>query len=69
MPVQWEIDLILSILFTYIRLNLSCTIHPRSPIRSKIGGKDVSYKTDVGCDIGNKCQGIIQTKMEVGIRF
>ena len=31
--------------------------------------KNVSYKTDVSRDIGYTCQGIIQTKLKVGIRF
>ena len=69
MPTQQEIDLILNIWFTCIKLSLSYTIHPRTPIKSKSGGKKLSYKTDVSCDIGHTCQGIIQTKMEVGIQF
>ena len=42
MSPQWEIDLILNIWFTCLRLNLSCTIHSRTPIKSKIGGKILS---------------------------
>ena len=41
MSTQWDIDLILNI-FTCMRLNLSYTIHPRTPIKSKIGGKILS---------------------------
>ena len=44
MSTQWEIDLILNIRFTCIRLKLSCTIYPRTPIKSKIGGKILSQK-------------------------
>ena len=39
-----EIDLILNIWFTCIRLKLSCTIHPHTLIKSKIGGKILSQK-------------------------
>ena len=67
--MQCEIDLILYIWFTCIRLNLSSTIHPHTPIEVKEVAKNVSYKTDVSCDIRHMCQGVMQTKMEIGIRF
>ena len=44
MSTQWEIDLILNIWFNCIRLKLSCTINPHTPIKSKIGGKIFSQK-------------------------
>ena len=44
MSTQWETDLIFHISFTSIRLNLSCTIHPRTPIKGKIGGKILFQK-------------------------
>ena len=40
MSTQWEIDLILNVWFTCIRLKLSFTIHPRTLMKSKIGGKN-----------------------------
>ena len=39
-----EVDLILNIRFTRIRLKLPCTIYPHTPIKSKIGGKVLSKK-------------------------
>ena len=39
------------------------------PLKVKVVAKNISYKTDVSCDIGHNCQGVIQTKMEVGIQF
>ena len=39
-----EIDLIHDIWFTCIRMKLSCTFYPRTPIKSKIGGKILSQK-------------------------
>ena len=39
MPTQWKIDTILNIWFTCIRMKLPCTFYPRTPIKSKIGGK------------------------------
>ena len=44
MSTQWEIDLILNILFTCIRLNFSGTIHSRTTIESKTGGKILPQK-------------------------
>ena len=44
MSTQLEIDIILNIWFTCIRLKLSWTIHPCILIKSKIGGKIVSQK-------------------------
>ena len=44
MSTQWEIDLILNIWFTCIRLKLSCTINSHTSIKSKIGGKTFSQK-------------------------
>ena len=41
MSAQWEIDLILNMWFTYIRLKLSCTIQPHTLIKSKIVTKYV----------------------------
>ena len=49
-------------------MNLSCTIHLRTFIK-KVVAKNVSYKTDVSCDIGDTSQRIIQTKKEDDIRF
>ena len=43
MSTQWEIDLILNMIYLQ-RLNLSCTIDLRTPIKSKIGGKILSRK-------------------------
>ena len=43
MSTQWETDLILNMIYLQ-RLNLSCTIDPRTPIKSKIGGKILSQK-------------------------
>ena len=37
-------------------MNLSCTINPRTLGKSKSGGKKLSYKTAVSCDIGHTCQ-------------
>ena len=45
MSTQWEIDLILNIRFTCIRMKLSRTINSHTPTKSKIGGKIVSQKT------------------------
>ena len=42
---------------------------PALPLKVKVVPKNVTFKTDLCCDIGRKCQGIIETKMEVGIRF
>ena len=42
---------------------------PVLPLKIKAVAKNVSFKTYVSCDIGHMCQGIIQTKMEVGIQF
>ena len=39
MSTQWENDLIFNIWFTFIRLRLSCTINPRTPIKSKLVAK------------------------------
>ena len=44
MSTQWEINLILNIWFMCLRLKLSCTIHPCTPIKSKIVGKIFSQK-------------------------
>ena len=35
----WEIDIILNILFTCIRMKLSYTFYSRTPFKSKIGSK------------------------------
>ena len=43
MSTQWETDLILNMIYLQ-RLNLSCTIDPRTPIKIKIGGKILSQK-------------------------
>ena len=43
MSTQWKIDLILNMIYLQ-RLNLSCTIDLRTPIKSKIGGKILSRK-------------------------
>ena len=42
-------------------------MHYSLPLKVKV--KNVSYKTDVSCDIGHTCQGIMSTRMEVGIQF
>ena len=47
MSTQWEVDLILNISFTCIRLNLSCSIRPCTPIKKKTVAKYLSYKTDI----------------------
>ena len=44
MSTQWEIDLILNILFTCIRLIFSGTIHSRTTIERKTVGKILSQK-------------------------
>ena len=70
MSTQWEIDIILNIWFTCIRLNFYYALFiPALPLKVKVGAKNVSYKIDISYDIEHTYQGVMQTKMEVGIQF
>ena len=39
MPSEWDTDLFLNIWFTCIRVKLSCTVNPHTPIRVELVAK------------------------------